>query len=160
MTSIPASRSARAMIFAPRSWPSSPGFATTTRILRVDAGAAMAAILGVRDHHEAAPPDRGAVIATRPRPDARPDDPAVPAGLEPPPALVLPPPLQGEPGAARPRAQHLPPLAEQLNVVVARVLDGSPPKHRRPADPRVRGGREQARARHHRHRPARGGAGL
>src|ERR1700693_4333686 len=32
MTSIPASRSARAMIFAPRSWPSRPGFATTTRI--------------------------------------------------------------------------------------------------------------------------------
>src|SRR5947209_11749280 len=31
---MPASRSARAMIFAPRSWPSSPGFATTTRILR------------------------------------------------------------------------------------------------------------------------------
>ena len=34
MTSMPASRSARAMIFAPRSCPSSPGFATTTRILR------------------------------------------------------------------------------------------------------------------------------
>src|SRR5947209_2102579 len=29
---MPASRSARAMIFAPRSWPSRPGFATTTRI--------------------------------------------------------------------------------------------------------------------------------
>ena len=33
MTSIPASRSARAMIFAPRSCPSRPGFAMTTRIL-------------------------------------------------------------------------------------------------------------------------------
>src|SRR5690348_9668063 len=32
MTSIPASRSARAMILAPRSCPSRPGFATTTRI--------------------------------------------------------------------------------------------------------------------------------
>src|SRR3954449_3209067 len=32
MTSMPASRSARAMIFAPRSCPSSPGFAMTTRI--------------------------------------------------------------------------------------------------------------------------------
>src|SRR5580658_6439714 len=32
MTSIPASRSARAMILAPRSCPSKPGFATTTRI--------------------------------------------------------------------------------------------------------------------------------
>src|SRR3954451_1962928 len=35
MTSMPASRSARAMIFAPRSWPSRPGLATTTRILRL-----------------------------------------------------------------------------------------------------------------------------
>src|ERR1700749_659916 len=34
MTSIPASRRARAIIFAPRSWPSRPGLATTTRILR------------------------------------------------------------------------------------------------------------------------------
>src|SRR4051812_31103994 len=32
---MPASRSARAMILAPRSCPSSPGFATTTRILRL-----------------------------------------------------------------------------------------------------------------------------
>src|SRR5690242_20242725 len=32
---MPASRSARAMIFAPRSWPSRPGFATTTRIFLV-----------------------------------------------------------------------------------------------------------------------------
>src|SRR5918997_4628631 len=32
MTSIPASRSARAMTLAPRSWPSSPGLATRTRI--------------------------------------------------------------------------------------------------------------------------------
>src|SRR5712692_5960562 len=32
MTSMPASRSARAMIFAPRSWPSRPGFAISTRI--------------------------------------------------------------------------------------------------------------------------------
>src|SRR5215218_4154860 len=38
MTSMPASRSARAMILAPRSWPSRPGLATTTRILRAVAG--------------------------------------------------------------------------------------------------------------------------
>jgi ribonuclease BN (tRNA processing enzyme) len=38
MTSIPASRSARAMIFAPRSCPSSPGFATTTLIFRATVG--------------------------------------------------------------------------------------------------------------------------
>src|SRR5215212_5439579 len=34
MTSMPASRSARAMIFAPRSWPSRPGLAITTRTVR------------------------------------------------------------------------------------------------------------------------------
>src|SRR6266536_5061642 len=34
MTSIPASRNARAMIFAPRSCPSSPGLAITTLIFR------------------------------------------------------------------------------------------------------------------------------
>src|SRR5919202_379070 len=33
ITSIPASRSALAMIFAPRSWPSRPGLAITTRVL-------------------------------------------------------------------------------------------------------------------------------
>src|SRR5919108_2180145 len=49
MTSIPASRSARAMIFAPRSCPSSPGLATTTRILRVEVAAAMSAILAPHD---------------------------------------------------------------------------------------------------------------
>src|SRR6266700_3939075 len=32
MTSMPASRSARAIIFAPRSWPSSPGLAINTLI--------------------------------------------------------------------------------------------------------------------------------
>src|SRR5437867_3680267 len=32
MTSMPASRRARAITFAPRSWPSSPGLATSTRI--------------------------------------------------------------------------------------------------------------------------------
>src|SRR3954451_20908667 len=37
MTSMPASRSARAMILAPRSCPSRPGLATTTRILRSEA---------------------------------------------------------------------------------------------------------------------------
>src|SRR5947199_3535848 len=36
MTSIPASRRARAMIFAPRSCPSRPGFATSTRIFLSD----------------------------------------------------------------------------------------------------------------------------
>src|SRR5215204_3488246 len=42
---MPASRNARAMIFAPRSCPSSPGLATTTRILRVEVAAAMRVIL-------------------------------------------------------------------------------------------------------------------
>src|SRR2546428_10157722 len=39
MTSIPASRRARAMILAPRSWPSRPGLATTTRIFFCAVGA-------------------------------------------------------------------------------------------------------------------------
>src|SRR4051794_26348516 len=37
MTSKPSSRSARAMIFAPRSWPSRPGLATRMRTLRESA---------------------------------------------------------------------------------------------------------------------------
>src|SRR4051794_8019732 len=41
MTSMPASRRARAMIFAPRSCPSRPGLATTTRIFLVLEAAAM-----------------------------------------------------------------------------------------------------------------------
>src|SRR3954468_8331884 len=41
---MPASRSARAMILAPRSCPSRPGFATTTRILRFPAGAPAAEV--------------------------------------------------------------------------------------------------------------------
>src|SRR5882672_10740281 len=36
MTSMPASRRARAMIFAPRSWPSRPGFATKILSFRSD----------------------------------------------------------------------------------------------------------------------------
>src|SRR5436305_6158036 len=35
MTSMPASRSARAITLAPRSWPSRPGFAMTTRIFAI-----------------------------------------------------------------------------------------------------------------------------
>src|SRR5438093_13772815 len=51
MTSMPASRRARAMIFAPRSCPSRPGLATTTRILRVvsafsEAASVLACIAG------------------------------------------------------------------------------------------------------------------
>src|SRR5829696_9679563 len=52
MTSIPASRSARAMIFAPRSCPSRPGLATTTRIFLVEEAAAMRPILWLARHPE------------------------------------------------------------------------------------------------------------
>src|SRR5215204_5809584 len=45
MTSIPASRRARAMILAPRSCPSKPGLATTTRILRAVAASISAVSL-------------------------------------------------------------------------------------------------------------------
>src|SRR3954451_3831860 len=47
MTSIPASRSARAMIFAPRSCPSRPGLATTTRIFWLVLGADMGSRGGI-----------------------------------------------------------------------------------------------------------------
>src|SRR5215208_4526176 len=49
---MPASRSARAMIFAPRSWPSRPGLATTTRIFLVLEAAAMPPILWLARHPE------------------------------------------------------------------------------------------------------------
>src|ERR1039458_5225597 len=45
MTSMPASRSARAMILAPRSWPSRPGLATTRRIFFCEED------MGSADHH-------------------------------------------------------------------------------------------------------------
>src|SRR5580704_82637 len=45
---MPASRSARAMILAPRSWPSRPGLATTTRIFfSLAAGIGGAGIVGL-----------------------------------------------------------------------------------------------------------------
>src|SRR3954453_15373935 len=53
MTSMPASRSARAMILAPRSCPSKPGLATTTRILPLDA----ASTAGRDPTHDAAAGD-------------------------------------------------------------------------------------------------------
>src|SRR5439155_12099076 len=69
MTSMPASRSARAMIFAPRSWPSSPGLATTTRILRVCVLFTAAADLMGPARREAAavlrPPASGALERSR-----------------------------------------------------------------------------------------------
>src|ERR1700760_234642 len=50
MTSIPASRSARAMIFAPRSCPSRPGLATTTRIFFSEAVLAIGGPRVYRSH--------------------------------------------------------------------------------------------------------------
>src|SRR4249919_4294208 len=74
MTSKPASRRARATIFAPRSWPSRPGFATITRYfcgiaasvadpwLRPGEPAAQDATVEIRDTRYARAPD-GAHIA-------------------------------------------------------------------------------------------------
>src|SRR6185436_983434 len=68
MTSIPASRSARAMIFAPRSCPSRPGLATTTRILRavavLIAGGRLALTL-----LRASPSPSQLLVVRRPEPD-------------------------------------------------------------------------------------------
>src|SRR6059036_2462910 len=63
MTSKPASRRARATILAPRSWPSSPGLATSTRILwDVTAG------LGEERPEGFPGPDDGLPVAGRQRP--------------------------------------------------------------------------------------------
>src|SRR5438309_662286 len=51
MTSMPASRSARATTFAPRSWPSRPGLATTTRMRPPRARLALRALADARLPH-------------------------------------------------------------------------------------------------------------
>src|SRR5580765_5699178 len=64
MTSIPASRSARAMIFAPRSCPSRPGFAITTRIFLATLGS-LRPLMGEGLHsHELQRPGDGLNEAT------------------------------------------------------------------------------------------------
>src|ERR1700722_9762836 len=66
MTSMPASRKARAMILAPRSWPSRPGLATTTRILPLG-GASADTCSDLQDNRvalSATGADRGAAVAT------------------------------------------------------------------------------------------------
>src|ERR671928_2234010 len=71
MTSMPASRSARAMIFAPRSWPSRPGLATTTRIFFVLLGAGSVIVARRRAGSYSAAPvgarDATGQLARRPR---------------------------------------------------------------------------------------------
>src|SRR6516225_4769956 len=67
MTSTPASRSARATTFAPRSWPSRPGLAMTTRMLlmnpstgtRPGTAAGLTALLGRVAARRAAPVPAG-----------------------------------------------------------------------------------------------------
>src|ERR1700722_9411998 len=60
MTSMPASRSARAMILAPRSWPSRPGLATTTRILGRVGLDSVSAVMSDLDDERVALPATGA----------------------------------------------------------------------------------------------------
>src|SRR6476620_6253063 len=81
MTSMPASRSARAMIFAPRSWPSRPGLATTTRILRAMPGSlehlfltGEAVLGGHATQHGGHRGDAGRVIAAGVGGDGEPPD--------------------------------------------------------------------------------------
>src|ERR1700730_7623987 len=61
MTSTPASRSARATTFAPRSWPSSPTFATITRILLMTVSVTGTSRLAA--HGDARPGGTGSVDA-------------------------------------------------------------------------------------------------
>src|SRR5919112_4960796 len=110
MTSIPASRSALAMIFAPLSWPSRPGLATTTRILRFD-GAPIGA-----DPTRSAHLDRHAHVG---RMDVAVDDVGAPA-LER--ARVRPGALESRPEVHRPPAR----------MDVVDVDAGPAPGHLRP----------------------------
>src|SRR5262245_24569188 len=57
MTSMPASRKARAMIFAPRSCPSRPGFAMTTLIFRATTAESSGANPTTLLEHRRFPPD-------------------------------------------------------------------------------------------------------
>src|SRR3954464_15657576 len=113
---MPASRSARAMILAPRSCPSRPGFATTTRILR----SAMAASLW-RAVGKGPGTDERAVFRAGAIADARPHEPAVRAARSQSQVVAAEVPCAMEPEVRppRPHAQQLAVAAEQLDVVVA-----------------------------------------
>src|SRR5947199_4212136 len=90
MTSIPASRSAAATTFAPRSCPSRPGFATSTRMGRFEPGISDGTAAGRR-----ARPRRGAPARrTRRRPGRA--GPGLLDGIVDAPVVVLP---VGEQGA-------------------------------------------------------------
>src|SRR3954471_6219843 len=68
---MPASRRARAMILAPRSCPSRPGLATTTRILRLDSGCSAAlSVVACRDRESAELTGGAAATAGAKRPDS------------------------------------------------------------------------------------------
>src|SRR5215470_13812946 len=58
MTSTPASRNARATTLAPRSWPSRPGFAITTRIFLIYSSSAAPAIAAYPQSSRPARPQR------------------------------------------------------------------------------------------------------
>src|SRR5437764_12022224 len=90
---MPASRRARAMILAPRSWPSSPGLATTTRIL-LGAGEAAGVIAAyiMRRRHSA--PAAFARVA----------------------AFAHDPPERSQGGAGADRGEHLQAAAEAIEV--------------------------------------------
>src|SRR3954454_19093766 len=138
---MPASRSARAMILAPRSCPSRPGFATTTRILR----SAMAASLW-RAIREGSGTDERAVVGAGALAEARPNEPAILAarspsqGVAPAGASAM----DAEAGPPRPHAQQLAVAAEQLDVVVAGTAHRGPAQGRRVGHARARGRAEQA----------------
>src|ERR1700721_340530 len=59
---MPASRSARAMTLAPRSWPSRPGLATSTRIGRVAGFSASGMLLLVAGDDEVRHPEESPLV--------------------------------------------------------------------------------------------------
>src|SRR3954468_3123565 len=139
---MPASRSARAMILAPRSCPSRPGFATTTRILR----SAMAASLW-RAIREGSGTDERAVAGAGALADARPNEPAIRAARSQSQVVAAEVPCAMEPeaGPPRPHAQQLEVAAEQLDVVVAGTAHRGPAQGRRVGHARAGGRPEQPR---------------
>ena len=101
-----------------------------------------------RRHRERAPAKGIAVAAGSSAAEPRPDEPAVLAGAE----AILPPQerpprTELEARAGRPHAQHLDPASEDLDVVVRRPRDGTPPQKWRRGDPSAGRRRDERRSR-------------
>src|SRR5436305_5006012 len=129
---MPASRSARAMILAPRSWPSRPGFATTTRIF-FSVGEAIGGS-GILDLRCGAPARRAP--SSPPRTEATPDhDPRLRSA----PARAT----SASSSAARGGLNHSANLADAVQGLITELLHSAGGRPREVA-PAQRAGRDLA----------------